>query len=135
MENDKLILAIILIVIAMAAFPVVYPMLVDNTAKNAATDARNLQSIQNAVQNYATLKGRYPATLADLSPEFMAKVPNTTSRKPFNYDPRTGRVTNPAPANAEGDSGSNARARGGASGVPASTDAFTGLGASQELNY
>lgn len=135
MENDKLILAIILIVIVVAAFPVVYPMLVDNTAKHAATDAQNLQRIQDAVRNYATLKGQYPASLADLSPEFMAQVPNTTARKPFNYNPRTGQVSNPAPSEADGGSGQNVRARGGGSGVPASTDAFTGLGVSQELNY
>lgn len=134
MDNEKLMIGGVIIIAALIGIPVLYPLLVDTSAKNAAKDKQSLERIQTAVNNYATINRRYPTTLYELVPDYLAEVPLSTSRLVFQYNPNSGRVALPdyAQANAAQNGGGRG---GGGGGVSATTDALTGLSVSEELKF
>jgi hypothetical protein len=134
MDNEKLVIGGVIIIAALIGIPLLYPMLVDTTARNAAKDKQSMERIQAAVDNYAKINQRYPNTMYDLVPEYLAEVPLSTSRLAFQYNPGTGRVALPDYAAASSSRSAGGRGAGGG-GVPPATDAITGLSVSEELNF
>lgn len=134
MDSEKILYWGIAAIVVVLAIPLIYPLLVDNTELDAARDQQRMERLGKAIETYAKINERYPSTLYDLVPEYIAEVPLTTARESFEYDPRTGWVSHPSPADPEDDDGkSRRRASGG--GISPATDAMTGVGVSQELNY
>jgi hypothetical protein len=50
-------------------------------------------SLTQAVQQYNAAEGHYPATLQDLVPTYLAKVPDAPPGYKINYDSNSGAVT------------------------------------------
>jgi hypothetical protein len=53
----------------------------------------DLASLTQAVQQYNVAEGHYPATLQDLVPTYIAKVPAAPPGYKLNYDSNSGAVT------------------------------------------
>ena len=134
MDNNKLLYAAGAIILVVIAFPFVYPMLVDTSGYNAAQDTQNMERINKAIDNYATLNKQYPPSLHHLVPEYLGEVPLTSTNQQFQYNPASGQLTNPAsqPAGGAQQAGGS---RSGGGGISPATDAMTGLSVSQELNF
>jgi hypothetical protein len=60
----------------------------DEAKARAAVATSNIQTVQEAVRKYQTMKGSLPATLQDLAPEYIDHIPGG-----LQYDPATGTVT------------------------------------------
>ncbi len=133
MDNDKLMYTVIGIVVVVIAFPFIYKMFYDAGGYDAAQDAQNVERLNKAIENYATINQQFPPSLHHLVPDYLAEVPLTSTRQVYQYDPATGKVTNPAPP-ADGTKQAGAP-RGSGGGVSPATDAITGLSVSEELNF
>ena len=133
MDNEKLLIGGIVVIVAVLAIPFVLPLIQDSSARDAAINQQRLETLNNAVQNYAKINQQYPRSLHDLVPDYLAEVPLTVGRQPYQYNPDTGEVTSPvAPAS---DEPTRAGRQGGGGGVPPAADAITGLSVSEELNF
>jgi ABC-type Fe3+-hydroxamate transport system substrate-binding protein len=53
----------------------------------------DIASLTQAVQQYNAAEGHYPATLQDLVPTYIAKVPDAPPGYKLNYDSNSGAVT------------------------------------------
>jgi predicted small lipoprotein YifL len=53
----------------------------------------DVASLTQAVQQYNAAEGHYPATLQDLVPNYIAKVPDAPPGYKLNYDSSSGAVT------------------------------------------
>jgi hypothetical protein len=53
----------------------------------------DVASLTQAVQQYNAAEGHYPATLQDLVPTYIAKVPDAPPGYKLNYDSSSGAVT------------------------------------------
>jgi hypothetical protein len=53
----------------------------------------DVASLTQAVQQYNAAEGHYPATLQDLVPTYLAKVPDAPPGYKLNYDSSSGAVT------------------------------------------
>src|SRR5690606_24913795 len=117
---------------AVIAIPFILPMFQSNEP-DPALDNQRMERLNKAIENYATINRQYPSSLDALVPEFLAAVPVNSTNMPFNYDPATGVVTNPAPAVET--EGTRQSTRSGGGGISPATDAMTGLSVSEELNF
>ena len=54
-----------------------------------------MEAIKAAIQQFGTATGFYPPTLDDLYPNYLPRLPRTTSGVAFGYDNQNGRVTHP----------------------------------------
>jgi len=137
MDNDKLMYAAIAIVLVVIAFPFIYPMIVDTSGYNAAQDTQNMERIYKAINNYATINQHFPPSLHHLVPEYLGEVPLTSTNLQFQYDPLTGKIVNPSSPTGDGSTQAGRSQRPGrdGGGISPATDAMTGLGVSEELNF
>ena len=135
MDNEKLVVGGVILIGLVLAGPFIYPLIVDTTAKNAAIDAQSAERLSKAVNNYARINQQYPPSLHHLVPDYLAEVPLTTANRQFQYDPRTGKVSNPSPAPAQGNTQNAGRRGTGGGGGSLATESMTGLGVSEELNF
>jgi hypothetical protein len=138
MDNEKLLIGGGILIALVIAIPILAPMLSDEGKYDAVADTHTLQQLNDAVTAYGQAHGQYPASLHHLVPEYIDEIPLTSTRLQFAFNARTGLITNPsAPVLVKKDSkkksGNSRRNRGG--GISPATDAMTGLGVSQELNY
>jgi hypothetical protein len=53
----------------------------------------DVASLNQALQQYNAAEGHYPATLQDLVPNYIAKVPDAPAGETINYDANAGTVT------------------------------------------
>ncbi len=53
----------------------------------------DVASLNQAVQQYNAAEGNYPATLQDLVPTYIAKIPPAPPGSKLNYDSSSGAVT------------------------------------------
>jgi hypothetical protein len=53
----------------------------------------DIASLTQAVQQYNATEGHYPATLQDLVPNYIAKVPDAPPGYKINYDSSSGAMT------------------------------------------
>jgi len=60
----------------------------DEAKARAAVATSNIQTVQEAVRKYQTMKGSLPPTLQALAPEYIDHIPGG-----LQYDPATGTVT------------------------------------------
>ena len=134
MDNDKLLYTAGAIILVVIAFPFVYPLFVDTSGYDAARDTQNMERINRAIENYATLNQQNPPSLHHLVPDYLAEVPLTSTNQPFQYDPASGRLTNPA-SQPGGGTQQAGGTRSGGGGISPATDAMTGLSVSEELNF
>lgn len=138
MDNEKLLIGGIVVIGLVLAAPFIYPLIVDTSAKNAAIDTQNMDRLNKAVDNYARINQQYPPSLHHLVPDYIAEVPLTATNRQFQYSPRTGAITNPAAATATAasdKSDTGRRRNSGGGGGTVATEALTGVGVSQELNF
>ena len=49
-------------------------------------------NIQRAIDTYQAENGRYPASLEELVPDYLASLPSRPDGSPYGYDPATGKV-------------------------------------------
>lgn len=138
--DNKLLIGVGAIIVLVLALPVIGPMLHKKNAYDPTADAQKIAQMDQAVENYARANGQYPPSLHYLVPNYLPEVPLTTTRLQFQYDPQTGRITNPsAPKTPEDEKDAGRRGirsgGGGGGGISPATDAMTGLSASQELNF
>ena len=62
-------------------------------AKNVSEKKINLSNIQNAINQFNAVEGRYPKSLGELVKEgYYAKLPAPPKSKRYLYDPKTGQV-------------------------------------------
>ena len=134
MDNDKLLIGGIAVIVLVLAMPFVYPMLVDTSGYDAAKDTQNMERIYKAIGNYGAINQQYPPSLHHLVPDYLAEVPLTSTNQQFLYDPRTGQLTNPASTPTQEPQRAGRRGS-GSGGIPPATDAMTGLGVAEELNF
>jgi hypothetical protein len=141
MDNEKLLIGGVVIIALVLAIPIVAPMLSKKNQYDAVADSHKIQQLLDAVDAYGQTNQHYPPSLHHLVPDYIDEIPLTSTNLQFEYNPQNGRVTNPsAPIvpdaksqNALGNPGK--RGRKGSSGVTPATDAITGIGVSQELNF
>ena len=139
MDSDKLLIGGIVVIALIIAIPVLAPMFTSERAYDPIVDSHKLEALKNAVNTYGQETGQYPASLFDLVPKYIEEIPLTSTNLQFGYDPRNGAIINPsAPAGAQAavknDGGKRERRPGSGTLSPAS-EAMTGLGISEELNY
>lgn len=134
MDNEKLLIGGVIVILLVLAIPIIGPMVIDTSGYDPVADSQKLDTMNRAIKNYANTNQQYPPTLHYLVPDFLDAVPLTSTNLQFQYDARTGTVTNPSapPPKPEGP---NTIRIGGGGGVSPATDAMTGLSVSQELNY
>ena len=58
---------------------------------NAANSTGKV-NIQRNIDLYAAENGHYPASLEDLVPRYMTRIPTRADGAPYNYDPSTGKL-------------------------------------------
>jgi len=138
MQDNKLLIGGVVIIALLVAIPVLGPMLRGNPY-DPAEDARKMETLNKAISSYVQSNNRPPSSLEAMVPDYLAEVPLNSVNSPFQYDPRTGAVSNPAAAEAaetaEQSAEGGARGGRGGGGISPATDAMTGLGVSQELNF
>ena len=62
-------------------------------AKNVSEKKINLANIQNAINQFNAVEGRYPKSLGELVKEgYYAKLPAPPKSKRYLYNPKTGQV-------------------------------------------
>ena len=61
-----------------------------------ASDQSAKINIQRNIDTFYAEKGHYPASLAELAPDYMPSVPNRPDGTPYGYDPSTGRLVDGA---------------------------------------
>ena len=138
MDNEKLVIGGAVLIVLVLAIPILAPMLSSEGKYDAVADSHKMQQMNDAVAAYARDHQQYPPTLYHLVPDYMDEIPVTSTRRLFEYDPRTGVIVNPSapPAShAKSLDGTQRQRNRGGGGVSPATDAMTGLGVSQELNY
>jgi len=138
MEDNKLLYGGIAVIVLLLAYPFARPFLFDTSGYDPAQDTQNMERLYKAVEAYARDNRQYPPSLFYLVPKYIDQIPVTSTRQQFDYNPRTGKILNPATEPAVNNSKSAGRPsseRGGGAGIPPATEALTGLGASQELNF
>lgn len=134
MDNEKLWIGGVIVILLVLAIPIIGPMVIDTSGYDPAADSHKLDLMNRAIKNYASINRQYPPTLHHLVPNFLDAVPLTSTNLQFQYDARTGTVTNPSAPPPKPEGPRTIRV-GGGGGVSPATDAMTGLGVSQELNY
>lgn len=60
-----------------------------------AKDEKARIALQQAVNQFSAQKGRYPATIEELAPNYITALPTTADGRAFAYDPQTGKVLHP----------------------------------------
>jgi len=58
-----------------------------------ASDTTAQVNLQRGVSMYYVEKGKYPATLDELAPNYLPSVPTRPDGSPYGYDPETGKVS------------------------------------------
>jgi len=58
----------------------------------APTPANNLTALKDAVQKFNTAEGHFPKTLDELTPKYIAKIPDAPSGYKYAYNSATGEV-------------------------------------------
>lgn len=138
MEDNKLLIGGIIIIALIVAIPVIGPML-RGSGYDPVADSHKIDTLNKAVAGYARANNQYPASLHNLVPQYLDKVPLNSVHTQFEYDPATGTVINPAAVAAEAAEGdgksktAGGRKGGGGMGISPATDSMTGLSVSQEL--
>lgn len=59
---------------------------------NATTDQLDKTKIENAIQSYYTQNEAYPASLANLVPDYLPVLPTKSDGAQFRYDATTGKL-------------------------------------------
>jgi len=54
--------------------------------------ASNVATLKQAVQAFNAQEGHYPKTLDELTPKYIAKIPDAPAGYKISYDPATGNV-------------------------------------------
>jgi hypothetical protein len=62
-------------------------------AKRVADKTIDVSYLNQAIQLFNVQEGRYPKTLDELTPKYVAKLPNPPLGYKLNYDPAKGDVT------------------------------------------
>ncbi|HUC85000.1 MAG TPA: hypothetical protein VL970_07405 [Candidatus Acidoferrales bacterium] len=62
-------------------------------AKRTADKTIGVASLNQAIQLFNVQEGHYPQTLDELTPKYVAKIPDAPLGYKFNYDPAQGVVT------------------------------------------
>ena len=96
MDNDKLLIGGAAVIVLVLAIPIIGPMVLNRNGYDAAADAPKIAALNHAIEEYARTNGQYPPTLFYLPPKFIEEIPLTSTNLQFEYDPRTGKVTNPS---------------------------------------
>jgi type II secretory pathway pseudopilin PulG len=99
----------------------------------APQDLQTMAAIRNAINQYGTETGYYPANLDQLYPNYLVSPPRTASGEPFLYDNQTGAVTHPHPAQPAGVQRPQAPTA-GMGGAGPMGEVMTGMGVQQQLN-
>ena len=133
MEDNRLLIGGIVIIALLVAIPIVGPMIRGN-GYDAVADSHKIDTLKKAVENYARINQQYPPSLHFLVPEYLEAVPLTSTNLQFQYDPRTGQISNPSAPVPEGTQNAGRQGSGGG-GISPATDAMTGLSVSEELNF
>lgn len=102
-------------------------------------DRKNLQALRDATYMFWESTGRYPASLGDLDPLYIAQVPLLSSGDGFIYDPVTGSVWHPAELaqqRQQATSGGQTRSvsGGGGGGAGPMGEVMTGIGIQNQSN-
>jgi len=97
------------------------------------SDAKKMQRIRTAINEYGTATGYYPGDLGQLVPQYLATLPTSDGGLDFLYDLNTGGVTDPDPSSAPQPVRRPAQRGLGGGGSPM-VESMTGLGIAQELN-
>lgn len=126
-----------LLVVGLAVFvisiPLILPKLKANQPKpDSAEDAKRIDEIQQAVDEYRKYSGRFPSTLEELKPVYLQRIRLSSTNKPFIYDAQTGTVTSPNRIEVESTPFRTGSPTGG---VGVIGDALTGMSVQQEMNY
>lgn len=134
MQDNKLLIGGIVVIVALLAIPIVGPKL-RGSGYDPAADTQKMDVLNRAIANYARANNQYPPSLHHLVPNFVAEVPLNSVRQQFQYDPRTGTVVNPAAPKLDSEQTAGSGSGRGGGGISPATDAMTGLSVSQELNF
>ncbi len=63
-------------------------------ARDSASRQTSLAGLNQTIQQFQTMEGRYPNDLEELVSEgYMPQLPDPPRNREFDYDPRTGTVT------------------------------------------
>ena len=139
MDNEKLIIGAIALVAIVLLAPFIHSRFFDQHRYDPVADSHKLEELRDAITAYGQQTGQYPPSLFHLVPDYIDEIPLTSTNQQFEYDPTNGNLVNPgAPIEKAPEDDKNARNGGrsrGGSGVSAGTDAITGVGVAQELNY
>lgn len=96
MNNDKLLIGGAVVIVLLIAIPIIGPMVRSPKGYDPVADTHKIDQLNQAIENYARVNGQYPPTLFYLSPKFIKEIPVTSTNLQFEYDPRTGKITNPS---------------------------------------
>ena len=93
MEDNKLLIGGIVVIALLIAIPVLGPML-KGSGYDPALDAVRMETINKAVASYARDNNAYPKDLNAMVPKYLAEVPVSSTKAPFEYYPSTGTIIN-----------------------------------------
>ena len=94
MKNDNLLIGGAAIILVLLAIPIIGPMVLGPKGYDPEIDTPRIAQLNHAVEDYARANGHYPPSLFYLSPDYLKEIPLTSTNLQFEYDARTGRITN-----------------------------------------
>ena len=96
MKNDNLLIGGAAIILVLLAIPIIGPMVLGPKGYDPEIDTPRIAQLNHAVEDYARANGHYPPSLFYLSPDYLKEIPLTSTNLQFEYDARTGKITNPS---------------------------------------
>ncbi len=134
MDNDKLLIGGVIVIVLVIAIPILAPYIINDRKYDPVADSHKLERLNKAVTAYGQKNGQYPPSLYYLVPDYIGEVPVTSTRLQFDYNPSNGVISNPSAPVLPGERSKKASGYQGR-GVSATTEAMTGLSASEDLNF